>query len=172
MHRIVGGAGDVVVVAHDQEHSASILDRAGWSRTRGGRRITAARNRRPFPDARSCFARVVRWGLRRRRSTRTRSVTRSPSRCAGGRRTRGTHFNIDRRTRVEVVDDHTVRLHPPAVDGLALGKLRVTHVLSERFWRDLGFGYSHHGSGGRGRVRKAVPAGPLAPPVACRSHNV
>lgn len=74
----------------------------------------------------------------------------------------GTHFNIDRRTRVEVVDDHTVRLHPPAVDGLALGKLRATHVMSERSWRDLGFGYSRHGSGGRGRVRKAVPAGPLA----------
>jgi ABC-type transport system substrate-binding protein len=59
----------------------------------------------------------------------------------------GTHFNIDRRTRVEVVDDRTVRLHLPAVDGLALGKLRATHVMSERFWRDLGFGYARDQSG-------------------------
>lgn len=59
----------------------------------------------------------------------------------------GTHFNIDRRTRAEVVDDRTVELRLPEVDGLALGKLRATHVMSDRFWRDLGFGYSHHGSG-------------------------
>jgi ABC-type transport system substrate-binding protein len=54
----------------------------------------------------------------------------------------GTHFNIDRRTRAEVVNDRTVRLHLPEVDGLTLGKLRATHVMSERFWRDLGFGYT------------------------------
>lgn len=59
----------------------------------------------------------------------------------------GTHFNIDRRTRVEVVDDRTVRLHLPEVDGLALGKLRATHVMTERFWRDVGFGYVRAGSG-------------------------
>jgi ABC-type transport system substrate-binding protein len=59
----------------------------------------------------------------------------------------GTHFNIDRRTRVEVVDDRTVRLHLPAVDGLALGKLRATHIMSERFWRDLGFGYERTKTG-------------------------
>ena len=59
----------------------------------------------------------------------------------------GTHFNIDPRTKVEVVDDRTVRLHLPEVDGLALGKLRATHVMSERFWRDLGFGYARDQSG-------------------------
>lgn len=59
----------------------------------------------------------------------------------------GTHFNIDRRTRAEIVDDRTVRLHLPEVDGLALGKLRATHVMSERFWRDLGFGYARDQSG-------------------------
>jgi ABC-type transport system substrate-binding protein len=59
----------------------------------------------------------------------------------------GTHFNIDRRTRVEVVDDRTVRLHLPAPDGLVLGKLRATHVMSERFWRDLGFGYEREKTG-------------------------
>lgn len=59
----------------------------------------------------------------------------------------GTHFNLDRRTRAEVVDDRTVRLHLPAVDGLALGKLRATHIMSERFWRDLGFGYERTKTG-------------------------
>lgn len=59
----------------------------------------------------------------------------------------GTHFNVDRRSTVEVVDDRRIRLHLPERDGLALGKLRATHVMSERFWRDLGFGYSLHGSG-------------------------
>ncbi|SDX83153.1 hypothetical protein SAMN05661080_01366 [Modestobacter sp. DSM 44400] len=59
----------------------------------------------------------------------------------------GTQFNIDRRSAVEVVDDRTVRLHLPEQDGLVLGKLRATHVMSERFWRDLGFGYSLHGTG-------------------------
>jgi hypothetical protein len=59
----------------------------------------------------------------------------------------GTHFNIDRRTRAEVVDERTVRLHLPEVDGLALGKLRATHVMNERFWRDLGFGYARDQTG-------------------------
>lgn len=59
----------------------------------------------------------------------------------------GTHFNIDQRTRAEVVDSHTVRLHLPEADGLALGKLRATHVMDERFWRDLGFGYERDKSG-------------------------
>jgi ABC-type transport system substrate-binding protein len=59
----------------------------------------------------------------------------------------GTHFNIDRRTRAEVVDERTVRLHLPQPDGLALGKLRATHIMNERFWRDLGFGYARERSG-------------------------
>lgn len=59
----------------------------------------------------------------------------------------GTHFNIDRRTRAEVVDPRTLRLHLPEVDGLTLGKLRATHVMSERFWHDLGFGYARDQSG-------------------------
>jgi ABC-type transport system substrate-binding protein len=59
----------------------------------------------------------------------------------------GTHFHIDRRSRVEIVDAHTVRLHMPEVDGLVLGKLRATHVMSDRFWADLGFGYARNRSG-------------------------
>ena len=54
----------------------------------------------------------------------------------------GTHFNIDRRSTVEVVDDRTVRLHLPERDGLVLGKLRATHVMSRRFWQEVGFGYA------------------------------
>lgn len=59
----------------------------------------------------------------------------------------GTHFNIDRRTRCEVTGPDTVRFHLPEADGLVLGKLRATHVVSERFWRDLGFGYARDQSG-------------------------
>jgi len=59
----------------------------------------------------------------------------------------GTHLNIDRRARVEVVDDRTARLHLPAIDGLVLGKMRATHMMTERFWRDLGFGYEREKTG-------------------------
>ena len=59
----------------------------------------------------------------------------------------GTHFNIDRRTRCEVGGEHRVRFHQPEPDGAVLGKLRATHVMSERFWRDLGFGYERDSSG-------------------------
>ena len=59
----------------------------------------------------------------------------------------GTHFNLDRRTRVEVVGDHRVRLHLPEADGLALGKLRAVHLMSSRFWGEVGFGYTRNGTG-------------------------
>ncbi|CAN5562960.1 hypothetical protein BH24ACT14_BH24ACT14_00970 [soil metagenome] len=59
----------------------------------------------------------------------------------------GTHLNIDRRTRCSVSGPHTVRFHLPEPDGLVLGKLRATHVMSSRFWRDLGFGYARDESG-------------------------
>ncbi len=70
----------------------------------------------------------------------------------------GTHFNIDRAARAEIVDRQTVRLHLPAVDGLVLGKLRATHVMTERFWADLGFGYARERSGegiGESSTRRA-----------------
>ena len=59
----------------------------------------------------------------------------------------GTHFNIDRRTRCEVVGERTARFHFPAVDGLALGKLRAVHLMSTRFWKEVGFGYRRAGTG-------------------------
>jgi ABC-type transport system substrate-binding protein len=59
----------------------------------------------------------------------------------------GTHLNIDVRTRCETTGPYAVRFHLPEPDGLALGKLRATHLMSARFWRDLGFGYARDQSG-------------------------
>lgn len=59
----------------------------------------------------------------------------------------GTHFNLDPRTRCEVVDDRTVRFIFPQTDGLALGKLRAMHIMNPRFWDEVGFGYVRNGSG-------------------------
>ena len=59
----------------------------------------------------------------------------------------GTQFNLDPRTRCEVTGTHALRFHFPEPDGLALGKLRAMHLMSTRFWEDIGFGYARHGSG-------------------------
>ncbi len=59
----------------------------------------------------------------------------------------GTHFNLDPRTRCEVTGERMVRFHFPAPDGLALGKPRAYHVMSTRFWDELGFGYRRAGTG-------------------------
>lgn len=59
----------------------------------------------------------------------------------------GTHFNIDRSARCEITGPRTACFHLPEVDGLMLGKLRATHVTSERFWHDVGFGYARDQSG-------------------------
>ena len=59
----------------------------------------------------------------------------------------GTHFNPHAGTTCEAVDDSTVRFHLAAPDGLMLGKLRATHIMSTRFWDELGFGYKRNGTG-------------------------
>ncbi len=59
----------------------------------------------------------------------------------------GTHFNLDPRTRCEVTGEYSVRFHFPEVDGGALGKLRAMHVMSTRFWDEVGFGYTRTGTG-------------------------
>ncbi len=59
----------------------------------------------------------------------------------------GTHFNIDRRTRCEVAGERAVRFHLPEPDGLTLGKLRAMHIMSTRFWEEIGFGYARDGTG-------------------------
>lgn len=52
----------------------------------------------------------------------------------------------------------------PEPDGLAIAKLRATHIMSNRFWEELGFGYVRHHSGEghppeRGRLPQRHPAG-------------
>lgn len=59
----------------------------------------------------------------------------------------GTQFNHDVGTTCEVIDKNTVHLHLPRPDGLATGKLRAMHIMSTRFWNEVGFGYKKNGSG-------------------------
>lgn len=59
----------------------------------------------------------------------------------------GTWLNIPEGTKLEVVDDYTVRFHLPEKDGLALAKMRGIHVGNDIFWSELGFGYKTRGSG-------------------------
>ena len=59
----------------------------------------------------------------------------------------GTHFNLDRRATCEVTGERSVRLRFPEPDGLALGKLRAMHIMSSRFWDEIGFGYRRNGTG-------------------------
>lgn len=59
----------------------------------------------------------------------------------------GTWLNFPPESQCEVVDDHTVRFHFPAPDGLAVGKMRGFHIASSRFWSEIGFGYAKFGTG-------------------------
>lgn len=59
----------------------------------------------------------------------------------------GTQFNPLPGTTCEVTGQHSVRFHLPAPDGLMVGKLRATHIMSTRFWDELGFGYKRNRSG-------------------------
>lgn len=59
----------------------------------------------------------------------------------------GTFFNLDPLTKLEVVDDLTVRFHLPRPDSLLLGKLRAMHLMNTRFWETISFGYARQASG-------------------------
>jgi ABC-type transport system substrate-binding protein len=59
----------------------------------------------------------------------------------------GTHFNPHSQTRCVITGDRTVRFLLPEPDGLMLGKLRATHIMSTRFWNEIGFGYARNGTG-------------------------
>jgi len=59
----------------------------------------------------------------------------------------GTSLNFHPATRLEVIDDFTLRMHFPEPDGLILGKFRGFHIPSTRFWDELGFGYRTKGTG-------------------------
>ena len=59
----------------------------------------------------------------------------------------GTQFNLDPRTTCEATGERAVRFRLPEPDGGALGKLRAMHLMSSRFWGEVGFGYARTGSG-------------------------
>lgn len=57
----------------------------------------------------------------------------------------GSFLNFPKETKLEVVDDYTVRFTFPATDSAALMKFRGMHVASTRFWNELGFKASDSG---------------------------
>lgn len=59
----------------------------------------------------------------------------------------GTQFNLDPRTTCEVTGELSVRFVLPTPDGGAVAKLRAMHVMSSRFWGEVGFGYARVDSG-------------------------
>lgn len=59
----------------------------------------------------------------------------------------GTSLNFQQGTKLELIDDYTLRMHFPEPDGLVLGKFRGFHIPSTRFWNEIGFGYKKRGSG-------------------------
>jgi ABC-type transport system substrate-binding protein len=59
----------------------------------------------------------------------------------------GTSLNFHPATRLELLDDYTLRLHFPEPDGLILGKFRGFHIPSSRFWEEVGWGYQKLGTG-------------------------
>lgn len=59
----------------------------------------------------------------------------------------GTQFNLLPGTLCEVTGERSVRFHLPEPDGLMLGKLRAMHIMSTRFWDEIGFGYGENGTG-------------------------
>ena len=59
----------------------------------------------------------------------------------------GTQFNDHPGTTIEVTGDHTVRFRFPRPDGLLAGELRAMHLMTTRFWEDVGFGTTRFGTG-------------------------
>ena len=51
----------------------------------------------------------------------------------------GAFLNFDKATKLDVVDDYTVRFTFPKPDGAAMMKFRGMHVGSSAFWDKLGF---------------------------------
>ena len=59
----------------------------------------------------------------------------------------GTQFNHPAGTKMEIVDEFTVRMFFPEPDGLAVGKFRAMHLMNSHFWNNVGFGYKRRASG-------------------------
>ena len=51
----------------------------------------------------------------------------------------GSFLNFPKETKLDVIDDYTVRFTFPTTDSAALMKFRGMHVASTRFWNELGF---------------------------------
>ena len=51
----------------------------------------------------------------------------------------GAFLNFPKETKLEVVDDYTVRFVFPSTVSAALMKFRGMHVASTKFWTELGF---------------------------------
>lgn len=51
----------------------------------------------------------------------------------------GPWLNFPKETKLDIVDDYTVRFTFPAPDSAAIMKFRGMHVGSTRFWNELGF---------------------------------
>lgn len=62
----------------------------------------------------------------------------------------GTQFNLYPGTRMEVVDETTVRYHLPKPDGMVFGKMRAMHLMNPLFWDTIGFGYTRRDKTGEG----------------------
>ena len=51
----------------------------------------------------------------------------------------GAFLNFPKSTKLELVDDYTVRFVFPATDSAAMMKFRGMHIASTKFWNELGF---------------------------------
>ncbi|MBC7944379.1 MAG: ABC transporter substrate-binding protein [Burkholderiales bacterium] len=51
----------------------------------------------------------------------------------------GAFLNFAKGTKLDVIDDHTVRFTFPETDSAAMMKFRGMHVGSSKFWKELGF---------------------------------
>ena len=51
----------------------------------------------------------------------------------------GAFLNFPKATKLDIVDDYTVRFVFPTTDSASIMKFRGMHVASTRFWNDLGF---------------------------------
>lgn len=62
----------------------------------------------------------------------------------------GTQFNLSPATRMEVIDEETVRYLFAEPDGMVLGKMRAMHIMNPLFWDTIGFGFTRGDKTGEG----------------------
>ena len=59
----------------------------------------------------------------------------------------GSFLNFAKTTKLDVIDDYTVRFTFPEADSSSMMKFRGMHVASTKFWTDLGFRSKKTGTG-------------------------